>query len=267
MDELYAFLFGGLFILLMLFIFFGGASYGPVSNYTNGEDNVTPSGELTWKNINLQDITISEQELTKKETITEAYEVFNGLFFGKKFYKAHYEAEDKILNNLESAKFTYSVKDTNRYGELKVSFNNKTLNSGDLVIGKYEHDVELLKENIIEMKTTSSGWKIWAPSTYIISNISMELDYKLKDYPEYEFFVSDYIHRNLKKGELMFKFVGGNDELEIRLNNKTIYKEMPHSGTNIIELLNTKEGENKMVFSSEGEVELENVRVRLYYYQ
>lgn len=267
MDELYAFLFGGLFILLMLFVFFGGASYGPVTNDTNGADNVTFPDELKWRDINLGDIEISEQELTKKETITQDYEIFNGLFFGKKIYKAQYEADEEILSNLESASFTYSIKDTNRYGEMEVRFNNETLNSGDLMIGNYKHDVEPDKRNVIEMETSSSGWKIWAPSTYIISNVSMNLNYNLKDYPEHEFFVSDYIHKNLKKSEMLFRFGGGSDELEIELNNKTFYKEMPHSGTNSVEVLNIKEGENKITFSSEGEVELQEVKVRLHYYK
>jgi len=267
MDELYAFLFGGLFILLMLFVFFSGVSYNPAITNTNETDNATAHAELTWKNINLGDIGISEQKLTKTETITQKYEIFNGLFFGKKVYKAQYEIDENILSNLESASLTYSIEDTNRYGEIEVRFNNKTVNSGNLMIGNYKHNVEPNKTNVIEMETSSSGWKIWAPSTYIISNVSMNLNYNLKEYPEYEFFVSDYIHKNLKKSEMLFRFAEGNDELEIKLNNKTIYKELPHTGTNTIEILNIKKGENKIAFLSEGKVILEGVLLRLYYYE
>lgn len=267
MDELYAFLFAGLFILLMLFVFFGGTPYEPINGYVNGGDNVTPSGNLTWKIIDLGDISISEQNLKKKETLSEEYEVFNGLFFGKKSYKAKYEVDEKILNNLEGATLTYFVEDTNKYGELKVKFNNETLYSGEQIIGKCEYDVEPGKENLIEIETTSSGWRIWAPSTYLISNISMNLNYKLKEYPEHEFLVSNYIHKNLKKSELLFRFVGGDDELKVELNNQTIYQGIPETEHNVVEVLSIKGGENKIVFSSEGEVELEDVLVRLYYYK
>jgi len=266
MDELYAFLFAGLFILLMLFIFFGVYQPAPYYPPKNNITNITPPGNLTWKIIDLGDISISKQNLRKRETISESYKVSNGLFFGENSYRASYRVDKKILDNLEKASFSYSVKDSNKYGDLKIRFNNQTLHEGKQMIGKYSYEVELKEENIIEIRTTSSGWKIWAPSVYLLSNISMDLNYILQEYPRYDFYVSNYIYRNLKKSEIIFDFIEGEGELAITFNNETIYEEFPKTGISIVELINIRENKNEIVFSSEKNIKLENVKIRLYYY-
>lgn len=269
MDELYAFLFAGLIILLMLFVFFGGATYTPTTiNQPNATKiNKTPKGNLTWKTMELGDIEILQKELEKKEIISKKFEVHNGIFFGKDFYKAKYDVEKSILNTLNNASLSYSIEDTNNYGELETKFNNITLYEGSPAIGEYNFNINPKEKNEIEITTTSSGWKIWAPSEYIISNLSIDMNYKLKKYPKYEFFVSDYIHNNLRKGQLVFKAEETNAKLNITLNNQTVYEQVPHSGTNIFELINLKEGRNEIKFFSEENLKLEDVRIRLYYYK
>jgi hypothetical protein len=270
MDELYAFLFVGLFIFLMLFIFFGGVSYTPgyLYNYTeNGKDNLTNVSEnLKWNIINLGDILISKKDFKKKDTISEEIKIYNGLFFGKYVFKAKHNINETVLNNLKSATLSFSVKDTNNYGDLYVRFNNISLYTGKPIIGKYEFNVTPKKENLIEIETSSSGWKIWAPSTYLISDLSINFGYSLKEYPEYKFLVSNYLFKNLYKGEILFESENIEDKLIIKLNNETVYDKFPYKGINLFSLLNLKEGENKLMFLSEGNIELKNVRIRLYYY-
>jgi hypothetical protein len=269
MDELYAFLFASLFILLMLFVFFGyHQPYTPLKvvepeNITN----ITNISEgLNWKTIYLGDITISKKEFEKKETIANEVEVSNGLFYGERDFKIKYEVENEILNNLVDAELSYYIKDTNNYGDLEVKFNNITLDYGKLIAGKYRYKVNPNNENIIEFKTTSSGWKIWAPSMYLISNLSMNLKYVTKEYPSYKFYVSNFIHKNLYKSEILFNFVSAEDKILIILNNETIYEGIPKVKVNSIEFFNLKEGYNNILFISNATAKLENVRVRLYYY-
>lgn len=270
MDELYAFLFAGLFILLMLFIFFGGSSYtmlpAQIENKTIQNMSNISKDILKWRTINLGDISIYKQKINKRESISKRFEVFSGLFFGNKDFKAKYDVESKILNNLEKATLSFFIEEANNYGYLKVKFNNFSIYKGKPIIGKYEFNINPKKENFIEIEATSSGWKIWAPNMYIISNISINFDYILREHPEYKFFVPRYIYQNLYKSEIIFDFIDGKEELIITFNNKTIYKEFPKTKVNTIELINVKEGENKVAFFSEGNIKLEDVKVRLYYY-
>ena len=267
MDELYAFLFAGLFILLMLFVFFGSKPYVPEEIQPNLTNATNISGNLSWKTIYLGDIAISKKKLEKKEIVATNVTISNGLFYGERKFKIRYLVEDGILNTLADAELSYSIKDTNNYGELEVKFNNVTLEHGKLIAGNYKHKINLSRENIIEFRTTSSGWKIWAPSVYLISNISINLEYITEKYPVYKFYVSDYIYRNLYKSEILFNFVSAEDKISIIVNNETIYSKIPEMEVNSVEFYNLENGFNSVAFVSNATAELKNVRIRLYYYR
>ena len=260
MDELYAFLFAGLFILLMLYIFFGGTK----TTYPINETNI--SGKVNLKTIELGNIAFKEQKLEKKEILGD-FRVSNGVFFGKSSYKRRFEIEDYILKTLENSTLSFNVKDTNNYGELYIILNNETIFKNRALLGNYKLNISPRKENVIEFETSSSGWKIWAPSVYDISNLSIEMDYSFKEIPRYTFFVPEYIYKNLNKCELLFDFISADEEFNITLNNQTEYSGIPEFPVKVVPLENIKEGKNLISFSSNGEVKLKNARIRLFYYE
>lgn len=262
MDELYAFLFAGLFILLMLFVFFGGSETGPYIPYENES-----TGEYNWKTIELGNIALEEQRVEKKELLDEVFEVSNGILLRKAPYKRMFEVEDYILENLDNATLSFVVENTNSYGGLYITLNNDTLLKKPVPLGKYTLNINPIEENFLEFKACSSGWKIWAPTVYIISNLSIETDYSFKEIPRYEFFVSEYIYKNFYECEIYFDFIESDEEFNITLNNQTEYTGIPDSRVNTRKLKNIKEGKNLISFSSAGEVKLENAKLKLFYYK
>ncbi len=261
MDELYAFLFAGLFILLMLCVFFGGS--WNVSHTHNQNMSVE---KLNWKIIEFGNIALKEQKLEKKEVLENNFGIKNGIFFGKVSYKRKFEIEDYILKNLKNATLSFSVKATNNYGDLYIVLNNETIFKNTALLGDYRLNIDPRRENVVEFGTSSSGWKIWAPSVYNISNLSIEMDYSFKEIPRYTFFIPEYIYKNLDKCELLFDFISADEEFNITLNNQTEYSGMPETMVNVVPLKNIKEGKNLISFSSTGEMKLENVKLRLFYY-
>jgi len=230
MDELYAFLFAGLFILLMLCVFFGVSWNVPHTHNQNMSVE-----KLNWKIIEFGNIALKEQKLEKKEVLENNFGIKNGIFFGKVSYKRKFEIEDYILKNLKNATLSFSVKATNNYGDLYIVLNNETIFKNRALLGDYRLNIDPRRENVVEFGTSSSGWKIWAPSVYNISNLSIEMDYSFK-------------------------------EINITLNNQTEYSGMPETRVKVVPLKNIKEGKNLISFSSTGEMKLENVKLRLFYY-
>lgn len=262
MDELYAFLFAGLFILLMLFVFFGGSGSGTYIPYENES-----TGEYNWKTIELGNIALEEQRVEKKDVLDKGFEISNGILLRKAPYKRMFNVEKYILENLDNATLSFVIKDTNNYGKLYIILNNETIFKNSALLGNYKLNITPREENIIEFKAGSSGWKIWAPTVYIISNLSIETDYSFKEIPRYEFFVPEYIYKNFDKCELQFDFIEADKEFNITLNNQTEYTGIPDSRVTTLILKNIKEGKNLISFSSTGEVKLENTKLRLFYYK
>lgn len=264
MDELYAFLFGGLLIILGLFVFFGGNydySIGP------GEGGDIEKPELSWRVVELGDISLKEQKMQKIKKLSDEFEVHNGVLSGNSKYIVQFELEPEIIESEEESFLNFFIKDTNNYGDLNIRLNNQTLLESSALRGEYRIPIDVREENKLEVEVDSSGWKIWAPSIYIISNTTTETLYSFKETPEEEFFLSEYLYKNLHKCELVFDLVEANDLLEISINDKEEYSEVPYTKTNVLELTNIEEGKNKISFFSEGDVVLENVIIRIFYYQ
>ncbi len=266
MDELYAFLFAGLAIMLLLMVFFGGGISYTTDSPAKYENETFPN-DLKWKTIELGTVSLREQSGEKTEIIENEFAVHRGIFAGNLEYAKRFEIDEFMLENMDKTTLSFDVKNTNNYGSLSVILNNETLMNENVIRGKYTFELNSLEKNIIEFETSSSGWKIWAPSVYIISNLSLRTEYSFREFPEYDFFISKYIYNNQYKTELVFDFMGADREFNITFNNKTIYSDMPLTRVTKINLEDVKEGPNKISFSSDGEATLENTIIRVYYYR
>ncbi|RLJ00261.1 MAG: hypothetical protein DRP06_02245 [Candidatus Aenigmatarchaeota archaeon] len=266
MDELYAFLFAGLGIMLLLMVFFGGGiSYitDPSAEYKNE----TFPDNLEWKTIELGTVSLREQNGEKTEILEKEFAVHKGLFAGNLGYSRRFKIDEFLIENMDKTILSFEVKNTNNYGSLSMKLNNETLMNENTIRGKYDFELNSSENNVIEFETSSSGWKIWAPAVYLISNLSLKTEYSFREFPEYDFFVSKYIYNNQYKSELVFDFMNADREFNITFNNKTIYSDIPLSRVTKINLEDIKKGSNKIRFSSDGEATLENVVIQIYYYR
>ncbi|OYT43259.1 MAG: hypothetical protein B6U88_01565 [Candidatus Aenigmarchaeota archaeon ex4484_56] len=267
MDELYAFLFAGLFIMLMLFIFFGGGievKHHPITQENLSENSHNEEGNLTWKTIELGTIQAKKEIIEDRINLEKSLSVSNGIFFGNQEYSKKFKV---IPENLNKSTMHFNIDDTNNYGRLIISLNNHTIFNNKAIRGEYDLDIQNEKENYIYIKTTSSGWKIWAPSIYKISNLSVNLQYNILKNPEYNFDVPYYIYKNFYKGVLKFDYINSTQNFSIILNNNTVYNGTPTHKSNTIEFsrYDIFPKENKIEVVSEGDYRLERTEILLYY--
>ncbi|MGC9310135.1 MAG: hypothetical protein ACP5E4_00230 [Candidatus Aenigmatarchaeota archaeon] len=268
MDEFYAFLFAGIFIIFLLFMFFGGAEvnvqYG-LDGYGKGGD--FSENDLTWKEIPLGDIISSEKTIKSSEVLADNIKVQNGAFFGSTKYEREVTLEKDIFDGLEEASLSFNIDDTNNYGYLTILINNRTLLYEKPLMGSHKAERSDLKEkNMLEVSTSSSGWKVWAPSVYQMSGLSLDVSYLTKEIPIKEFDVPHYVYQTYYRGELRFDSIYPAD-LRVFVNGYDIFsKENCYGHTTVpLNRLDVHPEKNEIEFVSAQDFRLENAVVYLYY--
>lgn len=266
MDELYAFLFGGLAIMFLLFAFFGGPhvdlNYGTESGGTDYQ-----ADNLTWKEVDLGDVISKERTVSSSELLENNLSVQNGFFFGSREYARQIDEDPYIVNNFNNATISFNVADTNNYGFLDVSINNQSLMTESPLKGRYAINLSKLnKTSVLYIRTTSSGWRVWAPSKYDLTNLSLNVVYTTKETPSYDFDVPHYVYNSFYKGELKFDSIYPVD-LKVLVNGDVVYHNMRTYGRTTISLSKKNIGPetNAIEFDSTDDFRLEGAKINLYY--
>ncbi len=270
----------GIIILGALFLLFGGGitfPSAPSGKFTTTEEFPAEavSEDLGWvgtaeqqiKHVPLdRDFSVSyvaaEQSAVDLKNIT----VSSGLL----------SSEDKKLSfsakgEIESAKISFDVKDTNLYGPLIVVLNGAALYENLSLTGKHEVEFNtslLMDENTLEISAGSSGWKFWAPTVYI-------LDFKLVlgllglKTKTYEFSLGDEALAMTLARFSAFGTKQGTGNLIAKVNGVEIYRD---NKTNILQDFsfsetNLKSGKNKIELLAEQNTkyELKEAELIIFY--
>ncbi len=176
-----------------------------------------------------------------------------------------------------NAFMTFRVTDTNEYGSLQLFFNGRKIYDKVTEPGTYRIEItEPRENNNLEIKTTSSGEKFWAPATYVLKDIKLVVNrYGNQEYV-IPFNVFDYEAVGWSTGRLLF----GIDEatiagdLIVNINGQEIYRDRPISRSLIHQKDFTREkaqiqaGENTIRFKTEkdGKYTLSNVEMLLFFF-
>ncbi len=271
MDELYAFLFAGLMIIFLLFAFFGGPRVDLNYGTDTDRDGDYTANNISWKEISLGDamgtILSRERTVEAEQILEDDFYVQNGFFFGSTEYARMVEIDPYVSKNLNYATLSFDIADTNNYGDLNVSIDNRTLFDQNPMRGGYSVNISKLnKTSTIYVKTSSSGWKVWAPSRYEISNLSLGLSYTTKEIPEYEFDLPHYVYNTFYKGEIKFNSIYPTD-LKVFLNEEPIYSKDRVMGSTTISIAKRDlvPEANKIRFESVKDIRLENAKIYFYY--
>jgi hypothetical protein len=269
MDELYAYLFAGLFIIFLLFIFFGGAEVGVDYRGEWGPGKEDPSIEqgISWKEIDLGDIISEERTVQSSQLLDSGFYVQNGVFFGSTGYERIFWLDSKMAESLKNASLNFKIDETNSYGSLVMGIGNSTFFDSRSLRGEYQVSLPPLEQkNILKVYTSSSGWRLWAPSRYQISNLTLDVSYTTKETPYYEFDVPHYIYGSFYRGEISFNSIRPADLL-VYINGHEAYNQRDVLGRVNIPL------DRRQVFPERNTIEivsrdnyrLEETKIYLYY--
>lgn len=229
-DEFLAFLLAGLFLLGTGLLFVSA---------------ITPTAPVEPEKTTVFETGFDVAYASERQAIdVGGKELFNGVFFGSNELEQHVEAE-----GLESLSVQFTVVGTNNLGPLEIKVNGKTAARGDFAAGDYSIDIgrELLSDKMdIELKPSSSLWKIWAPNMYRLKNVKLETKSLFFGKKESMFLLGGELD---DFGEARLEFVMDENigMMKVEVNDRQVFSDFlknQHS----IELAKTdlKKGENRI---------------------
>ena len=140
--------------------------------------------------------------------------VFNGILYGKK--------DAVIISELEnrSATIKFRISSTNGYGSLVVIANKCTIANRKFAVGAYSLEIPadcVSNSTRIVLHASSSSWRIWAPTVYDISSLSVHQRRLVYRPASLEFSIPENVYKSLDKVylTLMLPFHDGEVGLEV----------------------------------------------------
>lgn len=229
-DNFIYFLVAGLVIIAVLLVVFNAG----IGGNDNAYKNVTFREPVSIKNVSgsffvgitekdaFQTYAFSIDSSNKRNDVGKdlgTFRVFNGLLFGEQKIKYNVAS-----TGIDSIKINFEVLGGNDYGLLIIKANGAEIYHAKTAPGIYQIYVPatLLRSNtLIEMETTSSQWKIWAPSVYDI-NMQLEANGFTENSNEYKFIILDGFN-SLENGRLNLAFDEAIGSADIYVNNNKVY--------------------------------------------
>ena len=231
------------------------------------------SGEFTYKHVPLAGNMILSKGVEGTPLITqrESIEVAKGIITTEE-HTVRFSVPEDTINKLDSATITLDIKDTNKYGPLIITVNGQEVwkETPDEGIAEINIPLNALKtENSIKLSAGSSGWKIWAPTYYKISELKVVEALATDEKQTFQFTVEDTALENFYLGRV---YIGSMNpqiagEISIILNNENVvYRGLPGTGAFITTFSSGIRKNNSIEFRllEEGYYEMKNVEVIIF---
>lgn len=177
------------------------------------------------KHISIANDVVVSFKAGRKILLSEGNITIKNGFGGRKAYEKTFSI--KWPETVEKAELEIEVHDTNLYGNLLVFLNNELIYENLTPKGKITIPInvsQLKEKNKIMIFASSSGWRLWAPTTYILSfNLTANFfNLKKKELP----FVIGEEAKTLKLLRFVWftEKIEGEGNLVARFNGKEIYR-------------------------------------------
>lgn len=192
-----------------------GSSYA-VNNYRSygiGYDIISSDsgrsiliGNMQYETIKTSDLGTFEVSTTSDKIIVNKV-LFNGVLFG----------DNSIVINGYVRDIDLEVKNTNGYGNLLVTSSSEgkrnVIVDKKLGIGRYNIPVE--KDGVLEIKDSSSAWRIWAPTIYDVKVDTNVLYTKT--------FTRNFsLEANISRVDLHLFFTNAQGKIRVRVNDRIV---------------------------------------------
>lgn len=231
------------------------------------------SGDFTYKHIPLTSKMVLAKEVEGTPLIDQRriIEVAKGIITTEE-HTVKFSVPPETIDELDSATILLTIDDSNYYGPLIVTVNNQEIwneisEEDDLEI---EIPLNVLQtENSIKISAGSSGWKIWAPTVYEISNLKVIEAIATDESRSFAFSVDeedieDFYLGRVYVGSMKPQIAG---ELTIILNNENVvYRGIPGTGAFMTTFASGIRRENSIEFKllEEAYYEMGNVEVIIF---
>jgi hypothetical protein len=168
------------------------------------------------------DFTVS-YETGEKSILAWGGEVNSGLFSN---LEEREEFEIENVGDVTEGTMDMKIWNSNYYGNLLVYVNGEEVYRGAPLVGgkTISFDGDILKNiNVLEIKAENSGWKMWAPTVYILdADLSVSLESKRTQ--TFDFELSGLEVESLNRARLLiFGTRNGAGDLTVKLNDNDIF--------------------------------------------
>ncbi len=162
-----------------------------------------------------------------------------------------FELADPLTVTDSAVKFR--VNDTNFYGKMQVKVNDKLVYSDYPVKGVHSFALDhslLGKKNTFVIDAESSGWRIWAPTAYILDSFNVSVGYKGIRSKTLRFTLTDSERDSLAGARLVVDLTGSGGRLIGRLNSIEQFRSREDVDKDI-DISFVKSGDNYFEFATE----------------
>ncbi len=230
MDDFIKFLAAGLAIMTVLLISSGFVFYEPVvpyytattlefdEAYVTGGMSVGPENIVLTKFYDLGEIDIKHTKFDR-EFFAPSKRLFNGLLFGSNEIAFSFEAPEEM----QGAVLHFTVDETNSYAPLEIAVNGATVARQAYAAGSYEISLEMQPVYTIQIKTLSSGWRMWSPSVYELSNVKATTRSRGFQSKVFNFELEKEEYSNFAEGRIMLELDEFAGSLNAVLNGEPVF--------------------------------------------
>ncbi len=227
-DAFVVGLVGGLMIIAILIAAFGPgfdmsgySAAPPVYKIAKNLTAATLVGEeeKEFSKVYTFDFDVSNVKRTRTEG-TEYKKVYSGLFFGEDSLKLWMRAQD-----VEDARVSFRVTDTNGYGPLVIRVNGNAVFSEVLNIGEYSIELPVNESNYdynVDILAGSSGARMWAPAFYELKDVNLEITSYAVSSSQVKFTMDDF--QRFSRGEVQLQFDDRFGRAVVEMNGREIFR-------------------------------------------
>jgi hypothetical protein len=230
-------------LIALLLIFSGGFIFGGIGRISESS-----------RTINLgEDFTVS-YEIGKDSILSWGGEVNSGLFSN---LEEREEFDIENVGDVSEGTINMKIWNSNYYGNLLMYINGEEIYNGAPLAGDKTINFNgstLKSNNVIEIKAENSGWKMWAPTVYIL-DMDLSIGYESKKTQTFEFEMTGLEIDSLNRARLLiFGTREGTGNMIVKLNGKEIFEGRTPIYTDFA-IDNFVEGRNTLDLSAEANTE------------
>jgi hypothetical protein len=200
-------------LIALIFIFSGGFGFGGIGRISESSRTVTLGADFTVS-----------YDVGEKDILAWGGEVNSGLFSN---LEEREEFDIENVGDVSEGTIKMKIWNSNYYGNLLMYVNGEEVFNGAPLIGgkTVNFDASVLKSNnVLEVKAENSGWKMWAPTVYIL-DVDLSVSLESKKTQSFEFELSGLEVESLNRARLLiFGTRNGAGNLDVLLNGNDIFE-------------------------------------------
>jgi hypothetical protein len=211
----------------------------PLANWTTGNWTTSGGAYREIASFELGKVGLSESEVsrtakfgsftlgqTQSDTLKEMASVgVTQGYFGSDPKKFDISVDQNVLNNIKDVKISFSIGETNLYGNLIIKWNDKIVFDKLANLNRYDVVIEpgdVRESNTLEIAAANPGLYFWAATLYDLENFKVAAEYGPEKFVSFKVYPNEIEAWN--KGILRFYTTSGQaGEIRVKLNGMEIY--------------------------------------------